>query len=80
MIWGRKRTTIEAINQPIASGLDTKSLSHPSAELTVSLILACARRLVPEITAMREGGWQCRLGESLPGATIGLIGLGRVGS
>ncbi|HZD23583.1 MAG TPA: NAD(P)-dependent oxidoreductase [Acidimicrobiia bacterium] len=55
-------------------------MSHPSAELTVSLILACARRLVPEITAMREGGWQCRLGESLPGATIGLIGLGRVGS
>lgn len=29
---------------------------------------------------MREGKWQCGLGETLAGKTLGLIGLGRLGS
>lgn len=58
----------------------TPSLSHPPAELTIALVLTCARHLIPEILAMRDEGWNNSLGESLNGATIGLMGLGRIGS
>lgn len=56
--------------------------SHPgtAAELTWALILALARQVPDEITAVRTGGWQTTLGCSLHGATLGVIGTGRVGT
>lgn len=56
--------------------------SHPgtAAELTWALILALARQVPDEITAVRTGGWQTTLGRSLHGATLGIIGTGRVGA
>lgn len=59
----------------------TASGSTPPAELTWALILALARRLVPESSAMRSGGpWQSTIGSDLSGATLGLVGLGRIGA
>lgn len=58
----------------------TGYLPHPTAELTWALILAALRHLPREERAMREGGWQSTLGTSLHGGTLGLLGLGRLGS
>jgi phosphoglycerate dehydrogenase-like enzyme len=54
--------------------------STPTVELTWALILAAARHLVTETAALRSGGWQQTVGEDLNGRTLGLLGLGRVGS
>ncbi|EHY86998.1 D-2-hydroxyacid dehydrogenase family protein [Saccharomonospora azurea] len=58
----------------------TGYLPHPTVELTWALILAAARHLPTEVQAMREGGWQTTLGTGLRGRTLGLLGLGRLGS
>lgn len=58
----------------------TESPGHATAELTFALILTLARGLVDEIESVRAGGWQVGLGSDLRGATLGIIGLGRLGS
>jgi phosphoglycerate dehydrogenase-like enzyme len=58
----------------------TGYLPHPTAELTWALILAWMRHLPLEARAMREGRWQSTVGNSLHGATLGLLGLGTLGS
>jgi phosphoglycerate dehydrogenase-like enzyme len=49
-------------------------------ELTWALILALARGLPMESESVRTGGWQLGIGRDLHGATIGIVGLGRVGA
>ncbi|WP_169196754.1 D-2-hydroxyacid dehydrogenase family protein [Devosia sp. MC1541] len=58
----------------------TGSDGAPTAELTWALILAMARSIVPEANGIRAGAWQSSLGFALSGRTLGLVGLGRVGS
>lgn len=59
----------------------TSSGSRPPAELTWALILGLARNLVAESVALRSGGqWPNAIGTDLAGATLGLLGLGRIGS
>ena len=50
-----------------------------TAELTIAMILALARNLVAESRSVQEGGWQVSLGRNVEGATLGLIGLGKLG-
>jgi phosphoglycerate dehydrogenase-like enzyme len=58
----------------------TGYISHPTAEHTWALILAAARNLPAELRSMRDGGWQVGVGTGLHGKTLGLLGLGRLGS
>ncbi len=58
----------------------TRSSGHATAELALALVLALARGLPAETAALRAGGWQVGLGRDLAGATLGLVGLGRLGS
>ena len=58
----------------------TGYFSEPTIELTWALILAGARHLSAEAASVRGGGWQHTLGDDLAGKTLGLLGLGRVGS
>jgi len=59
----------------------TESSSAPPLELTWGVLLALARHIVPENQALRSGGpWQQHLGIGLEGKTLGLIGLGKIGS
>jgi phosphoglycerate dehydrogenase-like enzyme len=58
----------------------TRSSGHATAELAMALILALARGLPAEIASIQAGGWQVGLGRDLAGATLGLVGLGRLGS
>src|SRR5688500_1942200 len=55
--------------------------AHPSGpvELTWALILAAARHLPQEDANVRKGGWQQTVGTDLAGATLGVVGVGRLG-
>lgn len=54
--------------------------SMPTAELAWGLILGLARKIPQEDRATREGAWQTSLGVGLAGKTLGLLGLGKLGS
>lgn len=59
---------------------NTGYTSSPTIELTWALILAMLRKIPSEFASVRKGGWQISVGEDLEGKTIGLLGLGRIGS
>src|SRR5580658_1402411 len=54
--------------------------SDPAIEFTWALILASARHIVTESNSVRSGGWQKTVGTDLRGKTLGVLGLGRIGS
>ena len=59
----------------------TTSSAEPPVELTWALILGLARHVRAEAQGLREGGpWQSTVGTDLAGRTLGLLGLGRIGS
>lgn len=59
----------------------TASGSEAPMELTWALILGLARHLVVESSGLRDNGpWQQRVGITLHGKTLGLLGLGKIGS
>jgi phosphoglycerate dehydrogenase-like enzyme len=58
----------------------TSYTSTPTVEHAWALILAGARHIVAENAALRSGGWQTTLGDDMAGRTLGIIGLGSVGS
>jgi len=58
----------------------TASLGYPTAELTWGLILALYRHIPYEDRGMRDGQWQRTVGIGVRGKTLGVIGLGRLGT
>ena len=60
--------------------MHTGYFGSPTVELTWALILASARQIVAEAAAVRGGGWQHSIGDDLSGKTLGIIGLGNLGS
>jgi glyoxylate reductase len=59
-------------------------LTDATADLAMALLLAVSRRIVESVDYIRSGQWQtwhptALLGTDLAGATLGLIGLGRIG-
>jgi phosphoglycerate dehydrogenase-like enzyme len=54
--------------------------SDPAIEFTWALILASTRHIVTESNSVRSGGWQQTVGADLRGKTLGVLGLGRIGS
>ena len=58
----------------------TRYTSHGAAEFTWALILAMVRNVAAESRSLRAGQWQTSIGGDLEGKTIGLMGLGRLGS
>jgi glyoxylate reductase len=68
----------------IPVGFTPGVLTDTTAELTLSLLLAAARRIVEGDRFVREGRWRewapdLLLGRDLAGATLGVIGLGAIG-
>lgn len=53
--------------------------ASPTAELAWGLILGLLRKIPAEHAEMCAGGWQTTIGGDLEGATLGLVGLGRLG-
>ena len=58
----------------------TGGLGYPTAELTWGIILALLRHIPKEEAALRAGRWQSTAGVGLNGKTLGVLGLGRLGS
>jgi D-3-phosphoglycerate dehydrogenase len=58
----------------------TDSNSNSTVELTWALILGLARNIREETENMYQGYWQTTLGHDLKGKTLGIIGLGKIGS
>ncbi|HEY2649335.1 MAG TPA: D-2-hydroxyacid dehydrogenase family protein [Puia sp.] len=59
---------------------NTRYLASGAPELTWGLLLAIARNIPQESQNIRSGEWQTTIGTDLKGKTIGIIGLGRIGS
>jgi D-3-phosphoglycerate dehydrogenase/(S)-sulfolactate dehydrogenase len=49
------------------------------AELTIGLMVLCARQIPRNMDDVRAGSWQRIEGRELNGATLGLVGLGSIG-
>ncbi|MFC0229462.1 D-2-hydroxyacid dehydrogenase family protein [Serratia aquatilis] len=59
----------------------TASGSEAPMELTWALLLGLAKHLLTESCGLRDNGpWQQRVGITLHGKTLGLLGLGKIGS
>ncbi|KAL3885373.1 hypothetical protein ACJMK2_025444 [Sinanodonta woodiana] len=76
---------VECSRRNISVGFTPDVLTSATAELTVSLLLATARRLKEGISAVKNGSWGTwkplwLCGQGLDGATVGIVGLGRIGT
>jgi phosphoglycerate dehydrogenase-like enzyme len=58
----------------------TRGGGPSTAELAWGLILSLLRHIPQEFESVRRGGWQTTLGADLKGKTLGLLGLGNLGS
>lgn len=81
---GRRNAAIdlEACRDQAVTVCGTGSSAAAPAELTWALILGLARHLVAESELFASPGspWQSSVGTDLAGATLGLVGLGRIGA
>ena len=73
-----------ATERGIAVGNTPGVLTETTADLTFALMLAVARRVVEGDRFVREGRWQAwdpnlLLGHDVHGATLGIIGFGKIG-
>ena len=59
---------------------NTDGSAAGAPELTWALMLAALRHLPAESLGMRDGTWQRSVGREAAGQTIGIVGLGRIGS
>lgn len=57
----------------------TRSRKTTTSELTLTMMLALSRGLLPEVDRLRKGGWQGPPGRDLAGRSLGVIGLGNIG-
>ena len=58
----------------------TALLPYPAAEHAWALILALVKQIPREDRAMHEGSWQAGFAEGLRDKTLGILGLGKLGS
>jgi len=69
------RHGIVVMNAPDGNTLST-------AELTVALMLAASRNVAPACASLKSGQWNRKafMGHQLAGKTVGIVGLGRIGT
>ena len=79
---GRRNAAVDltatAERSIVVSGTEMVLTGTP--ELTWGLILAAHRHLETELGNVRSGRWQTTVGTELAGRTLGLLGVGRLGS
>ncbi len=64
----------------VSSDLHAGTPSYAAAELTWALLLGLVRDLPRQVSSLRAGTWQCGVGETLRGKTLGIFGYGRIGA
>ncbi len=58
----------------------TPSVGHPTVDIAWGLIISLLRDIPRQQQALRAGLWQTGLGTALEGLTLGVVGLGKLGS
>ena len=77
---GNASIDVAAASERGIAVVHTRYRSDPAIEFTWALILASVRHIVTESNSVRSGGWQKTVGTDLRGKTLGVLGLGRIGS
>ena len=80
---GRAATTIDydaCRDHGVLVSTGASNAPAAPAELTIALIVASRRNIVLEAERMRRGDWPCTLSHRLAGSTLGIFGLGTIGS
>jgi D-3-phosphoglycerate dehydrogenase / 2-oxoglutarate reductase len=67
-----------ALGIPVSTGISNSPVAP--AELTLALIVASRRNVAREAERMKRGDWPCTLSHRLRGSTLGIYGLGTIGS
>ena len=80
---GRNASTIDfaactELGIPVSTGKSNSPVAP--AELAIALIVASRRNIALEAERMRRGDWPCTLSHRLRGSTLGIFGLGAIGS
>ncbi|PGH10601.1 hypothetical protein AJ80_07452 [Polytolypa hystricis UAMH7299] len=61
------------------TGREAQTSVSSTSQHTWALILGLARNIARDDAAIKNGGWQGSLGVGLPGKTLGVLGLGKLG-
>jgi phosphoglycerate dehydrogenase-like enzyme len=79
---GKRNASIDtaAVTERGIAVAHTSYSSAPTIEHAWALILASARHIATESASLRSGGWQVTVGDDMSQRTLGIIGLGSVGS
>jgi len=86
MAVGYNNIEIEAAKEKGITVTNTPGvLTETTADLTFALMMATARRLIESSDYLREGHWKTwspmqLTGQDIHGATLGIIGMGRIGA
>ena len=79
---GHDNIDLEAVRARSVRATNTPDvLTNATAELAIALMLAAARRIAEADALVRKGAWSEErqlLGRELAGATVGLVGFGRI--
>jgi phosphoglycerate dehydrogenase-like enzyme len=78
--WGNASIDMDAARDHGVSVTHTDYIINTTVEFTWALILALSKNITTEHASMRAGGWQVSVGTFLEGKTLGVLGLGRLGS
>ncbi|MGE3149781.1 MAG: D-2-hydroxyacid dehydrogenase family protein [Pseudorhodoplanes sp.] len=80
--WANAAVDAAALRERGITFCHTRMIGDPTADLTFALILELARRAGTENARMKAGDrqWQTRLGFGLEDKTLGVIGLGKLGT
>ncbi|MEM6594682.1 MAG: D-2-hydroxyacid dehydrogenase family protein [Pseudomonadota bacterium] len=62
----------------LCSNMHAGTPSYAAAEHTLALILASYRQIPAQVASLKTGSWQCGVGRTLRGRTLGLYGYGRI--
>ncbi len=82
---GRRQNNVDLeaateLGIPVCITTGGGSHGNTTAELTWALVLALSRHVAWEDAQLRQGRWQTRSAEGLGGKTLGIMGLGRIGT
>ncbi len=82
---GRRQANVDhaaatELGIPVCVTVGSGGQGNSTAELTWALVMAVTRHITWEDGQMRQGRWQTRIAEGLAGRTLGIMGLGRIGT
>lgn len=63
----------------VCSNMHAGTPSYATAELTWALVLAAMRQIPQQVASLKAGKWQCGVGRTVRGKTLGIYGWGRIG-